>query len=778
MTDIDINSYDFSDYKDISLDTLTIDTSSIDEELLSKYNYKAVEDTFEFFNDMDSFIIINGLPVAPVSKLAALNKVVNKIFSSCGEITSLNIPTDETKTKGFAFVQYKEPTMAKKAIKLLNGKNLDNSHQFKVNSLKEIEEFGIEEFNSTFVKPKVNKPISTDLLDNWLLDGREQFLMSIDEDSQLVWNQRSDVPKLICDNNQWVEAAPPKFTSNGSFLISLHKDYAKSWGGSKMDFITDFHHKNVIKYDISNTSKYLITFSSSPINETYGMFDQTNYGHSIAIWDIQTGALLKTFPLPSLSNEIQKPLTWPFIKWSNDDSYCCRAGPDAIAIYKSSENFKLNDLVKIPNLQDFEFSPNKIVINKNKNIATDLLIYWTPDIQNQNCKVTLMEYPKKNILRSVNMMQALNMSFYWQNNSEYLAIKIDKFSNKAKTKLCSNIEIINFAESNFPVTKLELKERILTISWEPNSDRFVTAAIDENKYSLDDTLPPKVVQFFNTLNNAGKSWVLAYQTGRSHVNKLSWSPLGRILTVNTCCIDKKQKNSELIFYDLDYPGQNNIITKLLNIQKSEKLILSKDKKSRNRSADEDVNLSGTQVDRSGSIFNNGNNLKLRELKNYTNFSFTDVAWDTTGRFFTAFCSAAKYSTGHGYAIFGLNGLPIRREEQMGFKWFAWRPRPKSTLTSQELKKIKKNLNEYAKKFKDLDSRTDDLNYARLQQEKQDLLEEWTAYRNEVAKQVGKEYIFDIDPYVDELEKTEYNGDVVISTKDIVLEDEEFDALVN
>lgn len=171
-------------------------------------------------------------------------------------------------------------------------------------------------------------------------------------------------------------------------------------------------------------------------------------------------------------------------------------------------------------------------------------------------------------------------------------------------------------------------------------------------------------------------------------------------------------------------------------------------------------------------------MKLRELKNYTNFSFTDVAWDTTGRFFSAFCSAAKYSTGHGYAIFGLNGLPIRREEQMGFKWFAWRPRPKSTLTSQELKKIKKNLNEYAKKFKDLDSRTDDLNYARLQQEKQDLLEEWTAYRNEVAKQVGKEYIFDIDPYVDELEKTEYNGDVVISTKDIVLEDEEFDALVN
>lgn len=776
MTDIDFDNYDFSDYKDISLDNLVIDTSSIDEELSKKYQYKPVDDSFDFFNDMDSFIIINGLPVAPVAKLNALTKVVNKIFSSCGEIVSLNIPTNETTTKGFAFVQYKETAMAKKAIKLLNGKNLDNSHQFKVNSLNDLEEFGCEEFNSTFVEPTVKKPISTDILDKWLLDGREQFLMSIDDESQLVWNQRSDVPKLICDNNQWVEAAPPRFTSNGSFLISLHKDHAKSWGGAKMELIHDFHHKNVIKYDISNTNKFLVTFSNTPINETYGMFDNTNYGHSVAIWDLLTGALLKTFPLPALSNEVQKPLTWPFVKWSTDDSFCCRAGPDAVAVYNSKENFKLNDLIKIPNLQDFEFSPKKIVLNKNRGIDTDLLIYWTPDIQNQNCKVTMMEYPKKNILRSVNMMQAINMSFYWQNNAEYLAIKIDKFANKAKTKLCSNIEVINFAEANFPVTKLELKERVLTISWEPNADRFVTAAIDENKYSLDDTLPPKVVQFFNTMNNGGKSWALAYQTGRTHVNKLSWSPLGRILTVNTCCIDKKQKNSELVFYDLDYPGQNNIITKLLNIEKADKLVLSKDKRSRMKAA-EDVNLSGTQVDRKGSVFNNGNNLRLRELKSYSNFSFTDVCWDTTGRFFTAFCSVAKYSTGHGYAVFGLNGLPIRREEQMGFKWFAWRPRPESTLTTQELKKIKKNLNEYAKKFKDLDSRIDDLNYARLQQEKEDLLNEWNAYRSEVIKLVGDGNVFDIDPYVDSLEKSEYNGDVVISTKDTVLEDEEFESSI-
>lgn len=114
---------------------------------------------------------------------------------------------------------------------------------------------------------------------------------------------------------------------------------------------------------------------------------------------------------------------------------------------------------------------------------------------------------------------------------------------------------------------------------------------------------------------------------------------------------------------------------------------------------------------------------------------------------------------------------------MGFKWFAWRPRPESTLTTQELKKIKKNLNEYAKKFKDLDSRIDDLNYARLQQEKEDLLNEWNAYRSEVIKLVGDGNVFDIDPYVDSLEKSEYNGDVVISTKDTVLEDEEFESSI-
>ena len=770
---------EFTEYHGISLDDIEIDTSAIDAEVTAKYNYR--EDGS--LADIDQFIVVNGCPKAPESKLAALSKVINKVFSSVGEIANMEIPIENGFTRGFAFIQYASPEGAKKALKLLNGKQLDNKHKFILNSFKDLEDYGSPEFSAEFKEPELNEPKGSDSLNNWLLDGRDQFFMAKDMDSQLVWNRGAEVPELICESNKWVEQAPPRFTIDGRFLITLHEQGAASWGTDSMEELNKFAHTNAKRFDISKTGKFLVTFSPEPISEPYGSFTEENIGHNIAIWDIQTGTLLKTFPLPPITNKRQQPPTWPFIKWTSDDLYCGRLGPDAIATYNADKGFKLHEIIKVENIQTFQFSPAKCKVGRTEDNKSDILTFWTPELENQNCKATVMEFPRKRVLRSINIIQAVSVDFFWQNKGHYVAVKIDRWANKAKTKVCSNIEIINFQENNFPVSKLELNERVLTLSWEPSNDRFAAISIDENVASLEDTLPSKNVQFFNTaLTPAGsKSWVLAYQSGRCHANRLSWSPLGRVLCVGTA-MENRVKNAELKFFDLDYTGAHNIITKLVSAEEAEKL-QPKAKPKANKGfngnnrfgdkAEEEESLTGTQLDRTGKIFNKGNGLRLRELAGYSSLSYTDFCWDSTGRFFSVFCSSAKVAAGNGYKIFAYNGKIVRQEDQMGFKWLSWRPRPPVELTNAELKKIKKQLAEYSRKFKELDLKANDLNFAKAKEVKRKLFAEWEAYREETAKRCGSYKLFDFDPVVASLEEVEYVVEEIISTTTTeIIDDEE------
>lgn len=61
--------------------------------------------------------------------------MIYKIFGACGEIVNVEYPTDEEEnTKGYAFLEYKDSSSAKKAVKMLNGHRLDKAHMFMVNS--------------------------------------------------------------------------------------------------------------------------------------------------------------------------------------------------------------------------------------------------------------------------------------------------------------------------------------------------------------------------------------------------------------------------------------------------------------------------------------------------------------------------------------------------------------------------------------------------------------------------------------------------------------------
>jgi len=66
---------------------------------------------------------------------------------------------------------------------------------------------------------------------------------------------------------------------------------------------------------------------------------------------------------------------------------------------------------------------------------------------------------------------------------------------------------------------------------------------------------------------------------------------------------------------------------------------------------------------------------------------TSLMWDPTGRYITTYVSAWKAKTEHGYKVWSFRGVELLHIQKEGFLQFAWRPRPPSLLSLEDLKKL-------------------------------------------------------------------------------------------
>ncbi|KAH3900369.1 related to Eukaryotic translation initiation factor 3 subunit B [Saccharomycodes ludwigii] len=725
-------------FPEIKLEDIHVNEDEIDFSDL-KEQYEIISDnTSETKNNvkLDRFVVVDGTPIAPESKVPILTKVLTKLFSQAGEIKDFNLPmdTEEKKTKGYLFIEYANELSVRKAVKLLNGKKLDAKHRLFVNSFRDLEKYGsTENFSAEFKEPVVPKPVSKTLLDSWLLDeySRDQFSITRDDDTLIAWYRGAHKPENIVEPRRNWSNAPIKFSPFGTYVLSLHEHGVQSWGGPELQLLHKFFHPQVRAVHISPTEKYLVTFSPKPIMlsdnaELNGPFTPEMEGHNIVVWDLATGVLLKTFGIPG-----NQEFHWPMIKWSYDDKYCGRIGPNAIAIYEPENNFQLSrgELLKVNDVQDFEFAPTGVLLHKaRKSNASKItpedystvLCYWTPENNNQSCKATVMELPKRRILRTVNLVQVSDVRFHWQSNSEYLCVQVDRHT-KSKKSIFTNLEICKMGERDIPVEKIELKDHVLSFAWEPKGDRFITISIDEAGRDENIAVPQNVVTFFapevDNVTKTGKgaaagsdvkSWKSVYSLPNKFSNKISWSPMGRFVCITTLIRPPQVRNqSEFLFYDMDYPGEH---------------ILNKE------------NKTGANK--------NGVNCNLRDISNGKYGSGTNMQWDKSGRYLACWSSYLRHRVDNGYRVYTCTGKLIRQEGIDGFVSFSWRPRPDHLLSSSEIKKIKKNFKEYSAKFEEMDmmEANEALRTAIL--DRRSKLQNWNSFRAATQKSVAPYKIFE------------------------------------
>lgn len=699
-------------FEDIKLEDIPVDDidfSDLQEE------YK-IDDEFQF----DQYVVVTGAPVIPEAKVPVLQKALTGLFSKAGKVVNMEFPIDDAtkKSKGFLFVECASPEDGKKIIKAFHGKRLDLKHRLFIYTMKDVERYNSDAFETEFHEPELPEFVSTGSLTSWLLDeeGRDQYVVQNENDTTVLWNTRFEdkLENSIVESRQNWSSNYVRFSPKGSYLFSYHPQGVTAWGGEHFDRLRRFYHPNVRTSAVSPNEKYLVTFSTDPIELSEDPdcpFTLKNEGHQLCIWDIATGLLCATFPL------VKGPNTnWPLIRWSYNDKYCARMVGETLVVHDATNNFQplASKGLKVPGVRDFSFAPTGVEVApfRKGDEPSVLLAYWTPETNNMSCKASVVEVPRGRVLKTVNFVQVSNVTLHWQNNSQYLAFNVTRHTKSGKTHF-SNLDICRLTEKDIPVEKIEFKERVFEMQWEPTGNRFVTLSINDETDDGNPSIPRNIATFFapekteakGNNNNVVSKWKIAATLEPKFSNTISWSPLGRFVVVGSL-VKPNMRKCLLTFYDMDYVGEKN-----------------------------QNDVEGVQC-------------SIKEVSEVTNANFTDLCWDPSGRFLCGWSSAMKHKVDNGFKLYDVTGAMIRDEDIPNFRNFAWRPRPESRLSNAEKKKVRKNLKEWSAQFSEQDHMAADTAMRDLILKQREMLKEWTEYRAEAAEETEREFgykTYDIVP---------------------------------
>lgn len=662
-----------------------------------------------FEQNFGTLIIVDGIPQVPQEKREALLKILSKQFSTVGRIKedSIFMPMEERDgtffSKGYLFMNYETQKEAEAAIRTFHGKKLDKAHTFLVNRFVDVET--ALAFDEEYKEIPEEKFCENKHLQSWLMDpkARDQWVMYKGDDVGIYWNQKSEAPESIIHRINWTETYI-QWSPLGTYLASFHRPGIQLWGGESWEKIARFPHPSVKLIDFSPCERYLVTWSNEPI-PSYPeghpgrlTFEPEDEGKCIIIWDIKTGALLKSFnSTPSSNNDSDdtpRKITWPMYKWSSDGSYFAKVTPGQhISVYETpSMTLVGKKNIKIEGVVDFEWSPSKL--KDKKGDKEYLLCYWTPEINNQPARTGLLSIPSKETIRTKNLFNVSDCKLHWQSKGDLLCVKVDRHT-KTRKSTFTNLEIFRIHEKNIPVEVIEIKDIVINFAWEPNGDRFALITTSDTGFGQGPLINVKnSLSFYCTEKSKGSSgnFKLIRTFNKKSCNGLYWAPNGRFIVAATL---GNATNFDLEFWDLDFEGEKKDIDKDLNAN---------------------LQLMGTAE----------------------HYGVTDIEWDPSGRYLISSVSIWRHRMENGYCLWDFKGSLLREEHIEGFKQLLWRPRPPTLLSKEQQKNIRKNLKEYSRGFEKEDVQEQSTANKELIAHRRRLLEEWNSWRSKVIANLEKE----------------------------------------
>ncbi|KAI8362858.1 translation initiation factor eIF-3b [Mortierella sp. GBAus27b] len=679
-------------------------------------DFSDIEERYQlsFEEGFDNVVVVDNIPLVDETKEEKLIQFLRKIFKNVGEIRDNHFVMPKAvnekgklMSKGFMFIEFQTAEQASLAVKLIDGYKMDKSHTLAVNRFTDVEKYSSveEEFRS----PPEEEFTEKEHIKSWLADelGRDQFVVYRHQDVAVLWNMQKEQPQVAHSKTHWTEFYV-QWSPLGSYMTTVHTQGVALWGGESWKKIIRFVHPGVKLVDYSPNERYLVTWSNEPIavpEENNGdPFGSEDEGNQIAIWDVKSGALLRTFPSTTSQSSSRATVPWPMFKWSPSERYFARVTPGSlISVYETPSMGLLNKKsIKVDGVVDFEWAPQSS-IDKSGKLKDDMLAYWTPEVDNQPARVTLVNIPSQDIVRTKNLFNVSDCKLHWQNQGDFLCVKVDR-NTKNKKVTTSNLEIFRVRERDIPVEVVEVKESIVAFAWEPKGERFGVITTSDPNFSSSapgSTTLKTSASFYYLDKGKGKDTLQSFKLIKSLTNKscntIFWSPKGRNVVLATL---RSQTVWDLEFYDLDFEPLESAAAKV---------------------------PTGAEKDPSA---------YLHMLTAAEHYGVTDIEWDPSGRFVATSASMWRHTMENGYQIWDFKGQLLYKETLERFKQLSWRPRPKTLLTDQQIKGIRKNMREYSARFEEQDMESSSQVSSAERQRRRQLLEDWASWRKSVEAELA------------------------------------------
>lgn len=606
-------------------------------------------------------ILVDCIPKVDEAKKPKLLNVLKKIFSQVGEIVNLEMPMDGAMSLGFAFIEFHAAQAAKLAVERVNGYKLDKNHVFRVIPYSDISR--LKTLPKTYVEPPEEEFKEPPYLEQWLRDeaGRDQFVIRHSaagkELTSVAWGELGRTPQMhyggereMAEGKTWCELEV-MWSPKGSYLATFHRRGIAIWGGDSMEKIGRFAHDNVNRLSFSPCERFMLTCN----------FRDPREGDStVVFWEVATQRVLRKLPLTFTrvggTNNEEIRYVPNLFRWAHDGAFVAQ-----VASSTPNDPSVPNDLIKIytlPSMQllDSKSLRTKGVVEFSWSPTDHTVAYWAAEEGNTPARVCLVAIPSRAEVRQKNLFSVTECSMTWQPTGDYLSVKVVRHTKSKKTHF-NNLELFRIREDLVPVETVDVKAPITGIQWEPKGgSRF--GLITQGTGEAASTGKP-CVTFYDMMapgpdGKAAKSELtLLKALPNRQVSHLFWSPAGQHCVLAALPLEgQNDYNGSFEFYDVDSLAERG-----------------------------------------------------REVEHYR---ANRCEWDPSGRIFMTAVTQPlegmvyKFQMDNGYHLWTFQGESFFEKQWEKFYSFAWRPRPPSLLSTEEQKKVVKNLRKFERKFERAD----------------------------------------------------------------------------
>lgn len=304
--------------------------------------------------------------------------------------------------------------------------------------------------------------------------------------------------------------------------------------------------------------------------------------------------------------------------------------------------------------------------------SQNILAYWVTGSKDAPARVSLIDLPSKKEVRGKNFFNVNECKMYWQKSGNYLCVKVDRFIKLKKKEIDPESKITQKTYYNFEIFSMREKQiPIDSLEIQANVIAFAWEPVGNKFAIIHGEGPSYSVSFYGV--KLGSSIPLLKKFENKQCNNIFWSPIGQFVVLAGL------RNN---YSCLDF------------------------------------------VDTSDFTITNSNE----------HFMVTDVEWDPTGRYVVTAVSWWVHKVDNAYWIWSFQGKLLQKINSERFCQLLWRPRPKSILSEEKLKEIKKNLKQYSVIFDEKDKSALTKASKEILDKRRKLMEDFNDYRSRKARE--------------------------------------------